>query len=302
MHAAAEPVPPPSSGEDAAPRFPVHAWRPALRLLATSAQVLSAGNLLYLVALSLLGLLEGLDPPSPERMALQLVAFSLLPLGLVWLLRRLTAATVDFERAPARLVLQLRNVRFEIPLESVTGLEPWKLPLPGSGLTLRMKSGRRFEYHLQVAAPASLLTALGASLPAAAVAAEHPGSRLGQARHDWRRRLWDTPAIKFGLFPLLPTSIMFRAHQYITFGGPFGEYDVFGLAAYLKTFALYWVSFTTGLLLYAGFWRILAELLAFALTWLVPSGARGIRLAAEWLCRLAYYVAFPALLAWRFLG
>jgi len=302
MHAAAEPVPPPSPGEDAAPRFPVHAWRPALRLLATGAQVLSAGNLLYLVARSLLGLLEGLDPPSPLQLVLQLVAFSLLPQGLVWLLQRFTAATLDIERASARLVLQLRGVRFEIPLESVTGVEPWKLPLPGSGLTLRMKSGRRFEYHLQAAAPASLLTALGASLPAAAAAADHPGSRLGQARHDWRRRLWDTPAIKFGLFPLLPTGIMFRAHQYITFGGPLGEYDMFGLAAYLRTFALYWVSFTTGLLLYAGFWRILAELLAFALTWLVPSGARGFRLAAEWLCRLAYYVAFPALVAWRFLG
>jgi hypothetical protein len=300
LHAAAEPVPPPGTGEDAAPRFQVHAWRPALRLLAAAAQALSAGNLLYLVALSLLGILDGLDPPTPLQMLLQLAVFSLLPLGLVWMLRRFTASTLLVE--PSRLVLQLRTVRFEIPLESVTGLEPWKLPLPGSGLALRMKSGRRFQYHLQVAAPLALLTALGRSVPAAAPAAEHPGSRLGQARHDWRRRLWDAPAIKFGLFPLLPTGVMFRAHQYITFGGPFGEYDVFGLAAYLRTFALYWVSFTTGLLLYAGFWRILAELLAFALTWLLPSRARGIRLAAEWLCRLMYYVAFPALMAWRFLG
>jgi hypothetical protein len=300
MHAAAEPVPPPGPGEDAAPRFQVHAWRPALRLLASAAQFLSAGNLLYLVALSLLGILEGLDPPSPLQMMLQLAVFSLLPLGLVWLLRRFTASTLLVE--PTRLVLQLRGVRFEIPLEAVTDVDPWKLPLPGSGLSLRMKSGRRFQYHLQVAAPASLLTALGPSVPTAAAAAQHPGTRLGQARHDWRRRLWDTPAIKFGLFPLLPTAIMFRAHQYITFGGPFGEYDALGLAAYLRTFALYWVSFTTGLLLYAGFWRSLAELLAFALTWLLPSRALGIRRAAEWLCRLMYYVAFPALLAWRFLG
>jgi hypothetical protein len=265
-----------------------------------AAQVLSAGNLLYLVALSLLGILEGLDPPSPFQMLLQLAAFSLLPLGLVWMLRRLTAATLLVE--PSRLVLQLRTVRFEIPLESVTGVEPWKLPLPGSGLALRLKSGRRFQYHLQVAAPVPLLATLSSSLPAAAPAAEHPGSRLGQARHDWRRRPWDKAVIKFGLFPLLPTGVMFRAHQYITFGGPFGEYDLFGLEAYLRTFALYWISFTTGLLLYAGFWRIVAELLAFALTWLLPSRAQGIRLAAEWLCRLMYYVAFPALMAWRFLG
>lgn len=300
MHAAAEPAPPPGPGEDAAPRFPVHAWRPAPRLLAATAQILSASNLLYLVALSLLGILEGLDPPSPLQMLVQLAVLSILPLVLVGLLRRFTAATLLVE--PARLVLQLRGVRFEIPLESVTGVEPWKLPLPGSGLSLRMKSGRRFQYSLQVAAPVPLIHALGASVPSAAPAAEHPGSRLGQARHDWRRRFWDKPAFKFGLIPLVPTAVMFRAHQYITFGGPFGEYDMFGLAAYLRTFALYWVSFTCGLLLYAGFWRFVAEILAFALTWLLPSRARGIRAAAEWLCRLMYYVAFPALMAWRFLG
>jgi hypothetical protein len=300
MHAAAEPVPPPNPGADAAPRFPVHAWQPALRLLAIAAQALSAGNLVYLIALSLLGFLEGLDPFSPLELVVRLVVLSFLPLVLVWLLRRLTAATLLVE--PTRLVLQLRSVRFEIPLESVTGIEPWRLPLPGSGLALRMKSGRRFQYSLQVAAPAPLLHTLSAALPSGASAAEHPGSRLGQARHDWRPRFWDKPAFKFGLFPLIPTGIMFRAHQIITYGGAFGEYDVLGLSAYLQTFALYWVSFTTGLLLYASFWRTLAEILAFAFTWLLPSRALGVRLTAEWLCRLAYYVAFPALMAHRFLG
>jgi hypothetical protein len=300
MHAAAEPVPPPNPGADAAPRFPVHAWRPALRLLATAAQALSVGNLLYLGALSILSVLEGLDAFSPFELALRMGVLSLLPLVLVWLLRRLTAAILLVE--PTRFVLQLRDVRFEIPLESVTGIEPWKFPFPGSGLALRMKSGRRFQYRLQVAAPAPLLTQLGAVLPSAAPAAQHPGARLGQARHDWRPRFWDKPAFKFGLIPLIPTGIMFRAHQYITFGGPFGEYDLFGLTAYLRTFALYWLSFTTGLLLYAGCSRILAEFLAFALTWLLPSYARGARLIAEWLCRFAYYVVVPSLIAYRFLG
>jgi hypothetical protein len=300
MNAAAEPVPPPPAGDGAAPRFSVHAWSPALRLLSAAALVLSAANLLYLATISLLGLFVGLDTLSPRELLVRLVAFSLVPLPLVWLLRRFTAATLQVE--PARLVLQLRRVRFEIPLESVTGLEPWRLPLPGSGVALRMKSGRRFQYRLQLLAPAPLLTALAPAVPAAAAAATHPGSRHGQARHDWRRRLWDTAAFKFGLFPLLPTGIMFRAHQYITFGGPFGEYEVFGLAAYLRTFTNYWIGFTTGLLLYAGVWRVLAELLAFGLTWLLPTRARGVRLAAEWLCRLVYYVVFPSLMAWRFLG
>jgi hypothetical protein len=300
MHAAAEPVPPPSAGNDAAARFPVHAWQPALRLLAAAAQVLSAGNVLHLVTLSLLGILEGYDPMSPLAMVLRLVAFSLLPAALAWLLRRFTASTLHVE--PSRLVLELRGVRFEIPRESVVAVEPWRLPLPGAGVALRMKSGRRFQYRLQVPNPAPLLTALGTTLPTASEAAEHPSSRFGQARHDWRRRFWDKPAFKFGLFPLIPTGIMFRAHQYITFGGAFGEYDMFGLEAYLRTFAGYWLGFTIGLFLFACFWRFLAEALAFPLTWLLPTRARGVRQAAEWLCRLVYYVGFPALMAQRFLG
>jgi hypothetical protein len=300
MHAAAEPVPPPPAGADAAPRFSVHAWSPALRLLSAGALVLSASNLLYLATISLLGQFTGLETLTPREVLLRLVAFSIVPLPLVWLLRRFTAATLQLE--PARLVLQLRGTRFEIPLESIAGTEPWSLPLPGSGIALRMKSGRPFQYRLQLDSPSPLLTALAPAVPTAASAAEHPSSRHGQARQDWRRRFFDTAAFKFGLFPLLPTGIMFRAHQYITFGGPFGEYEAFGLTAFLRTFANYWIGFTTGLVLYAGVCRILAELLAFGLTWLLPTRARGARQAAEWLCRLAYYVAFPALLAYYFLG
>jgi hypothetical protein len=303
MHAAAEPVPPPPPGADAAARLPVQAWRPALRLLATAAPLLGALNLLYLVNLFLFDAPQGLEPLAPLGPVLKLVllmgALLLLPRALGWLLRRFTAGTLLVE--PGQLVLQLRGVRFEIPLESITALEPWKLPLPGSGLALRMKSGRRFEYQLQVADPTALLAALAPRLPAAAPASGHAGSRFGQARHDWRRRFWDKPAFKFGLFPLLPSAVMFRAHQYITFGGPFGEYDVAGLAAYLKTFAGFWHTFAIGLLMFAGVWRLVAELLAFALTWVLPSRAHGIRRAAEWLCRLVYYVGAPAIMVQPFL-
>ncbi|WP_224363318.1 hypothetical protein [Hyalangium versicolor] len=303
MHAAAEPVPPPTPGADAAPRFQVHAWRPALRLLAIAAQTIGTGSLLYLAAAAFQGSLEGLEPLVPFglilRLALQLVALLLLPWALAALLRRVTSGTLTVE--PSRLVLQLRGVHFEIPRDSVSSVEPWKLPLPGAGLALRMKSGRRFQYQLQVENPAALLSTLGLTLPTAATASAHPGTRFGQALHDLRRRFWDKPAFKFGLFPLLPTGVMFRAHQYITFGGPFGEYDLLGLAAYLKTFAAFWHSFALGLLLYAGVWRIAAELLAFGLTWLLPSRAHGVRQFAEWVCRLAYYVGAPAIMVQPFL-
>jgi hypothetical protein len=303
MHAAAEPVPPPPPGVDAAPSLRVHAWSPGLRLIALALQVIGAGNLLYLAYLCLFEPPLGLEPLVPLgpilRLALLVAALLLLPQALLWVLRRITSGTLLVESG--RLVLQLRGVRFEIPTESVTGLEPWKLPLPGAGLALRMKSGRRFEYHLQAAAPETLLTALARALPGTDAAAQHPSARFEQARHDGRRRFWDKPAFKFGVFPLLPTGVMFRAHQLITFGGALGEYNVSGLGAYLKTFAGFWHTFALGLLLLASLWRLAAELLAFALTWALPSRARGIRTAAEWLCRLVYYVAAPTLMAIPFL-
>ncbi|EAU61642.1 hypothetical protein STIAU_6676 [Stigmatella aurantiaca DW4/3-1] len=237
---------------------------------------------------------------TPVRAGIQLVGFSLFPTCLTWLLRRASKATLEV--GPERLVLTLREARFEVPRESIASVHPWRLPLPGAGVVLRMKSGRFFTHHLEVPSPLPLLAALGAVSPTAAVAAQHPHSLFGQARYEGRRKYWDSWVLKFGLFPLLPTGIMFRAHQYITFGGPFGQYRMFGLASYLKTFAGYWLLFTTSLVLYAGLWRILSEVLAFALTWLMPARARGVRQSVEWLCRLVYYVGIPAILALRFLS
>ena len=300
MPAAAEPVPPPSPGAGASLRFTVHAWRPALRLLAMAAQVLNALNILQLAALAFLVVFEGHEAPGPKRLLLQVAVFSLLPLALEALLGWLTRGTLRVEHS--QLVLELRGVRFEIPPESIQDVESWKLPLPGSGVTLRMKSGRRFQYGLQVDTPAVMLTAVVLTLPVAIPAAEHPGSWFGQARHDWRRRFWDKPAFKLGLVPLIPAGIMFRANQYITFGGPFGQYQMYGLGPYLESFALYWLAFLAGMVLFASFWRVLAEFLACAFTWLLPSRALSVRRAAEWLCRLVYYAGIPAVLARFFLG
>ncbi|SES82177.1 hypothetical protein [Stigmatella erecta] len=284
----------------AAPRFPVHAWKPALRWLTAAAQAVSAANLLLLVGQFVLGAFQGEELTTPLGAGIQLVAFSFLPILLVRLLRRLSLGALEV--APEQLVLHLRDARFEIPRESLAGVQPWKFPLPGAGLRLRMKSGRFFSHVLEVPRPLPLLAALGEGLPGVAEAAAHPPSRFTQAKQDARRWFWDSVAIKFGLFPLIPTGVMFRAHQYITFGGPFGQYRMFGLASYLKTFAGYWLLFTTTLVLYAGVWRLLAEGLAFVLTWLMPSRARGVRQSLEWLCRLVYFVGIPALLAWRFLS
>ncbi|MDC0707733.1 hypothetical protein POL68_04560 [Stigmatella sp. ncwal1] len=285
---------------EAVPHFPVHAWKPAIRLLAAGAQVMSTANLLFFMYIFALDTVTGEGLVTPQRAAIQLVGFSLLPTFLTWLLRRSSKATLEV--GPEFLVLTLREERFEVPRESIASVHPWRLPLPGAGVVLRMKSGRLFTHHLEVPSPLPLLAALGEVPPTVASAAQHPHSLFGQARYEGRRKYWDSVALKFGLFPLIPTGIMFRAHQYITFGGPFGQYRMFGLTSYLKTFAGYWILFTTSLVLYACFWRILSEALAFALTWLMPSRARGVRQSVEWLCRLVYYVGIPAILALRFLS
>ena len=52
-------------------------------------------------------------------------------------------------------------------------------------------------------------------------AAREPGGRL------------EHPLLKFVVYSLVPTVPVFRLHQFITYGGAFGEYYTFGLKAYL---------------------------------------------------------------------
>ncbi len=297
MHAAA-PAEPPASGAEAPRSFPLHAWPLPLRLVGVLAQLVHAANVVHLSAILFLGSLEGALPAPPLYLAMRLVLFSLLPLGLVRLLRVWSRATVDV--GAEQLVLQLRGVRYEIPYASLDSVRPWRLPLPVPGFSLRMKSGRTFRYGLETGDPLPLLDALGAHGAVGAATPGHPGTRFAQARALSRRRWWHL-ALKYGLFPLLPTVIFFRAHQYIAFGGPFGQWQMYGLGAYVKTLVLeYWVVVLTYMALYAGLWRGVAGSLAYAGAWVAPSRARGVRRFAEWLSALAYYVGLPALILARF--
>jgi len=289
----AEPSPP---GFEAPRPFQLHAWPLAARLVGVLAQLVHAANLVHLTWLLAFSALEGGQPIHPLFLALRLGLFSLLPLGLVRVLRWWGRATVDV--GPEQLVLQLRGVRFEIPNTSIDSVRPWRLPVPVPGFSLRMKSGRTFRYGLETGDPLPLLDALG-QLGAFATASEHPSTRFAQARALSRPRAWHL-VLKYGLFPLVPTVIFFRAHQYIAFGGPFGQWQMLGLASYLRTLVLeYWVGVLTYVLLYAGLWRGLTGSLAFVGGGGAPARARGGRRLAEWPCALAYYVGLPALVLAR---
>jgi hypothetical protein len=279
------------------PHFQVHAYPLALRLVGSLALSVCGANLLFLAAVVVAPIFTGMGDPPLSGLATWLVLGSLVPLGLARLIRWSCAATLQVE--PAQLVLQRRRVRFEIPRASIDSLRPWWVPLPGAGLTLRMKSGRSFHYRLQLPDPQPLLESLGKE-DSLAAAARHPSVAFAQARHALVRTRWYHLAFKFVLFPLLPTLLFFRAHQYITFGGPFGQYQMYGLGPYLKSLAGYWGTFIVQLLLFASVLRGVGELVALGGAWLSPPHARGMRRVVEIACRLLYYVGFPALFISRF--
>lgn len=298
MHAdAAAPSEPSSPGAEARRSFQVHAWPLSLRLGALLAQAVHAVNLVDLAGLIVLSMTGGDLNVPPSYFAIRIALLSLLPLGLVRGLRRACRATVDV--GVDGLVLQRRRVRFEIPSSSVAAIRPWRLPLPVPGLSLRMQSGRAFEYALESEDPEALLAALAANGLPSAPASQHPVTRYAQARALVRRR-WYHLALKYGLFPLIPTVILFRADQIITYGGPLGQYHSLGLAPYLRGFFTSWATVTAHLVLYAGLWRGLVGALAFAGAWARPAWARGVRRFGEWMGGLAYYVGLPALVALRF--
>ncbi|MCU0684253.1 MAG: hypothetical protein MUF34_18765 [Polyangiaceae bacterium] len=277
----------------------MRAYPAALRALAVFLQVLAALNVAYIGENVILDLLEGTRRAPALLVAQALAAFSGGPWALTALLRRLRRAKVEL--GATHLTLTLRGTQVEIPLASIKALRPFALPLPGAGLALELASGRRFRQRLLLDAPGALLAALAERLPAARGALGRPPVAFADAQHERSRQPWYFWALKWGVYPLVLTVIVFRLNQFIMYGGPLGQYQMYGLGPYLKSFLNYWASTAGGLALYAAIVRALAEPLAFALTWLLPARARLFRGGAEIVCQGAYFVLVPAFVALRFL-
>ncbi|OJH38922.1 hypothetical protein [Cystobacter ferrugineus] len=282
------------------PGFLVRAWTAPQRLADAVLQALIVAAVLAAAVLILLFTFEGEGNPTPP---LRAGVLALLALGLYVFLRLLrwrSAATLQVE--PERLVLERRGDRFEIPTASVESVRGWRLPLPVAGLALRMRSGKSFQYGVQVEDPLPVLEALGQEHAQVREEARHPLTTFAHARATVLRPGALLLAFKFLLFPLIPGGIMFRANQYITYGGPFAQYRMYGLGPYLQSFFTYWVYFGAALVVYAAILRVPAEVLASGGTWLSPRRARGIRRFVEITCALLYFVGSLALLAVQFLA
>ena len=253
---------------------------------------LSRGSLLVMLALLLF---TETHLANQLRLIKVFTAFCLLPGIAAWLLDRTFAATMWFE--DGMLVLDQRTRRVEIPAGAVHEIVPWRIPLPGGGFWLRMRSGNRFSYGLRPAdAPGFMEQMAKAGAPERVRAASADPLFIYTSLKDGIARRWYHPLLKFVVFALLPALPLFRLHQWIAYGGTFGEYYTYGLEAYLTAFAIYWATLVIYLLMYAGVLRALVEIVSLATAYLAPSNALRARALAELAARCVYFGGVPLLL------
>jgi apolipoprotein N-acyltransferase len=276
----------------------IEAYPSAARAAAAALVAISRGSLPLLCALTALAT----DPPLelPQLLDL-LLSFALLPALAAFAIGRALRGEASVEGGD--LVLRRRGLRVEVPLASIAGIEPWRVPLPRPGFALRLRSGARLRWALASPDPGALLRALAeAGVPAAGEASSHPSLVYAAARVGAAGRFWQQPLVKFVLFALVPAGVGFYAHQHIAYGGLLGEYYLMGLRAYLRTAAVYWLHSAVLLLLYGSACRALVEALSLAAACRAPARARSLRRVAEGGAAALYYASVPALLALRFLG
>ena len=277
---------------DAAATLQGHLHSRTSRLI-TGALVAVSRGCLPLVALA--GMLTDADVFTPPVLVPTLLLLAALPAAAAWLIERAARAYVLVD--DRHLVLGRRDLRLEVPRVSIASVTPWSLPLPGPGVTFTLRSRAQLTGGLEIRDPLALSEALGGTR-----ARTHPVAVWAQARAalpPWR---WYHVVWKFVLFALAPTAVLFNAHQHIAYGGSLGQYYLEGPGAYVRTFALYWLSVSLDLVLWAAVWRALAEGVALVLALVAPSRAASVRRAIEIACRLLYYAGAPALVAARFLA
>ena len=269
------------------------AWRTVVALLV----VASRASLPLVMA----RLVFGDDPPLTPLVLVGLVTTMIVvPEALAALFRRAFAATITVEGDA--VVITRHDVRIEIPRSAIVAVVPWKLPLPSTGASLLLRSGRRFGYQIGLAAPSRLVTFLAERAGAGTrTLRDDPAFLHADAgRHAGVLRWWQW-LVKFPLLGLLPTAVLFRAHQWIAYGGTLGQYYTYGARAYLLTFLEYWTTVTIYLALWAGIWRVGAEIAAWSAARLAPGSVFRVRRCVEIGCRVLYYGGVPALLVLRFM-
>jgi len=285
------------NAESAAPSgLRAYAYRSSWRAIAGVLVAVGHGSLLAIAA----WLLATEEPVTVARLGSLVVAFALLPQAAAGLVRRALVARVTVEGG--QLVVERPGWRLDVPVASIAALRPWRMPLPGPGLGLRLRSGRGLPYGLETRDPLALVDALtdgGADVGAAA--REHPVVVYAHAKARSRERRWWHRLGKFVVFPLVPTAVWFNAHQHIAYGGLLGQYYLEGLRPYLTTLVVSWGLAACYVLLYAAVARAAVEAVDLLTAAVAPSLAARVRRAAEITLGVVYYGGIPALVVLPFL-
>jgi apolipoprotein N-acyltransferase len=267
----------------------------AARLAAGALRSFARLSLLWMLAAMALG--EGGLQSNTLAQIRSFVALFLVPEAAAWcvlLAFRARACVSD-----GQLVLSRGARRIELALHELAAVQPWRLPIPGSGATLRLTSGERWRYGLAHADPGALAQALAAAGgPPVVEPIRSRATAYAQARQATPRGRLDRLPAKFVLFPLLLALPAFRLHQHIAYGGTFGEYQSFGLTAYLSTFALWWAAWVIGVVLCAAALRAAIEAGTLMAVLLRPAQATAAR---GWLERAGLALFYLGLPAWLLL-
>ena len=245
--------------------------------------------------------LRSSEPIPLVTLLAMLAAYAALPGAAAWLLAR--AFTANVEVRARTLHVRGRGLRLEIPCASIANVEAWRLPLPGPGVWLRLRSGSVLRPGLEAQDLEPLLDALAEAggVDSARDALRDPFILYGHAKRRHPRGLLGRPLFKFPGFSLLPTAVLVNAHQHIAYGGSLGQYYLEGLVPWLQTLGFYWAMVCVYLVLYASALRTLAEAVALLAARADAARAARVRRTVELACGLLYYVGVPAFVLARFL-
>ncbi|MFD0727162.1 apolipoprotein N-acyltransferase [Lysobacter brunescens] len=268
---------------------------PFWRILIALLRVVARGGLLWM---ALQVLTNDGTPINPIAQVWMFAGLVLLPEAAAWSLMRAFAATLRIEGG--MLVLEQPSRRIEIACSEIVDARTWRLPLPSTGLQLRLGSGS-WRHAIAGVDPLRLTERLRAT-GATSIAQDSSASRaaiLGHAVQATRHRLLDHPAFKFGLFPLLPALPAFRLHQVIAYGGTFGEWQTYGAKAWLLALFVWWASWAVNLAMIAAGLRVLVEVGTLLPLALRPLKTVDVRRMLEIAARVIFYIGVPLWLAVR---
>ncbi len=241
------------------------------------------------------------DPPITPPILFALVAtLTAAPALAAWLMAR--AGRAEVEVGPNGLKLSRPRLEIEFPAAGIERLRPWRVPLPGPGLWIGMRSGRLATYGIQIDDPGALIASVPtrSGAPIGSPSEEPPLVAWARARAHSGRPSWLHRIGKFGLFALPVALILFNAHQHIAYGGFWGQYYQEGIEPYLRTALVYLATVVIYLVLYASVLRGIGEAYAIVSSHLAPTSAATARRIVERFCALAYYLGVPTMLALRF--